>query len=135
MSSLLKLRSLYGVLASPLVRVPDACNSTVGVVLHVFLRGVFAIALMVVSLPSTAQIPFHRAAWKADLAQLKTALEAQYANLAWKASVRGDADLPRLSRDADAALDRADTDARAEDAIRAFVAGFHDGHLSELPKL
>jgi hypothetical protein len=77
--------------------------------------------------------PFDRAAWQQDYAQLKQALEQGYANLAWKASGAGGVDLPALDRATNEALARAASDAQAIDAIRAFVAGFHDGHFSELP--
>lgn len=84
--------------------------------------------------PVAAQAaPFDRAAWQQDYAQLKQALEQGYANLAWKASGAGGVDLPALDRATSDALARATSDAQASDAIRAFVAGFHDGHFSELP--
>jgi len=84
--------------------------------------------------PVAAQAaPFDRAAWQQDYAQLKQALEQGYANLAWKASSAGGVDLPALDRATNEALARATSDAQASDAIRAFVAGFHDGHFSELP--
>lgn len=82
-----------------------------------------------------AAAPFDRSAWREDYAQLKSELVARYANLAWKASPSGGADLPDLDRRTTAALSSAQTDADAANAIRAFVAGFHDGHLSELPTL
>lgn len=84
--------------------------------------------------PASAS-PFDRAAWQQDYRQLKGALEMQYANLAWKASGAGGVDLPSLDRATTEALARASNDTEAADAIRRFVAGFHDGHLSELPYL
>jgi len=79
--------------------------------------------------------PFDRTAWQQDFRQLKGALEKQYANLAWKASGAGGVDLPSLDRSTTEALARASNDTEAADAIRRFVAGFHDGHFSELPYL
>jgi hypothetical protein len=90
-----------------------------------------AASLAVLPVPAVAA-PFDRAAWQQDYAQLKQALEQGYANLAWKASGAGGVDLPALDRTTNDALARATSDAQAIDAIRAFVAGFHDGHFSEL---
>ncbi|WP_066805780.1 S41 family peptidase [Sphingomonas asaccharolytica] len=91
-----------------------------------------AASLAALAVPASAA-PFDRAAWQQDYAQLKQALERGYANLAWKASGAGGVDLPALDRATNEALARATSDAQAIDAIRAFVAGFHDGHFSELP--
>lgn len=74
-------------------------------------------------------------AWQQDYAQLKAELNDRYANLAWKASGAGGVDLPVLDRRMMAALASASTDSEAAEAIRTFVAGFRDGHLSELPYL
>lgn len=90
--------------------------------------GLFATAL-------SAAAPFDRAAWQQDYAQLKGELLDRYVNLAWKASGAGGVDLPALDRKTMAALASASNDTEAADAIRAFIAGFHDGHLSELPYL
>lgn len=92
----------------------------------------FALTLLTAAAPVAS---FDRAAWQEDYAQLKQALMARYANLAWKASGAGGVDLPALDRRAVAALAAATDDAQASDAIRGFIAGFHDGHLSELPHL
>jgi hypothetical protein len=93
-----------------------------------------AAASLAVAFPVPAlAAPFDRAAWQQDYAQLKKALEENYANLAWKASGADGVDLPALDRAATEALARATSDAQAIDAIRAFVDGFHDGHFSELP--
>jgi hypothetical protein len=91
-----------------------------------------AASLAMLPLPASAA-PFDRTAWQQDYAQLKQALEQSYANLAWKASGAGGVDLRALDRATNEALARATSDAQASDAIRAFVAGFHDGHFSELP--
>ena len=93
---------------------------------------IVAASLAALPLPAPAA-PFDRAAWEQDYAELKQALEQAYANLAWKASGAGGVDLPALDRATNEALARATSDAQAIDAIRAFVAGFHDGHFSELP--
>jgi len=93
---------------------------------------IVAASLAISPVPAQAA-PFDRAAWQQDYAQLKQALEQNYANLAWKASGAGGVDLPALDHTTNEALARATSDAQAADAIRAFVAGFHDGHFSELP--
>ena len=91
-----------------------------------------AASLAMLPAPAPAA-PFDRVAWEQDYAQLKQALERGYANLAWKASGAEGVNLPALDRATNEALARATSDAQAVDAIRAFVAGFHDGHFSELP--
>jgi len=96
-----------------------------------------ALLLIIVGLFTIAAAakPFDRAAWQQDYAQLKTELVDRYANLAWKASSAGQVDLPALERKTTTALAAAETDDEAADAIRVFIASFHDGHLSELPSL
>lgn len=79
--------------------------------------------------------PFDRAAWQQDFEQLKGALEHKYVNLAWMGSPQSGIDVPRLERRTRAALTLAATDAEAEHALLDFVAGFHDGHFSPLPRL
>lgn len=74
-------------------------------------------------------------AWSADYAELKEALEKEYANLAWFGSIEGGVDLPALDRRTHVALTAARTDDEARQAISQFVAGFHDGHFSVLPTL
>ncbi|NII75387.1 hypothetical protein FHW84_003996 [Dyella sp. SG562] len=88
-------------------------------------------ALMATALAS-APAPYDAHAWRADFAQLKTALQARYVNLAWMGSYESGIDVPALTHRAELALDAAHSDAEARDVLRAFVAGFHDGHLSEL---
>jgi len=78
---------------------------------------------------------FDRVAWQQDYAQLKQALEQGYANLAWFGSLQGGADLPALDRQTQRALDGAENDSQAAQALRDFVAGFHDGHFSFLSTL
>jgi hypothetical protein len=73
------------------------------------------------------------AAWQADFQALKTALEQRYGHLAWFASPQGGVDLPALSRETARALRQARDDSAAAAAIRRFVAGFHDGHMSFVP--
>lgn len=82
-----------------------------------------------------AKPPFDRTAWRQDYAQLKRELVERYVNLAWKGSRESGIDLPTLDQKTLAALASASDDAQAADAIRAFVDGFHDGHLSEVPYL
>jgi hypothetical protein len=96
---------------------------------------ILLIAPMLLAGAAPTATPFDKAAWEEDYAQLKTELTARYANLAWKASTAGGVDLPALDRKTLAALESATNDGEAASAIRAFIAGFHDGHLSELPYL
>ena len=81
---------------------------------------------------SAASPAFDRAAWLSDYAHLKSELEAGYSNLAWFASPEGGVDLPALDQHTLHALDVAQDDASARQAIKTFVAGLHDGHFSEL---
>lgn len=80
-----------------------------------------------------APAPYDAAAWRADFAQMQAALQARYVNLAWMGSYESGIDVPSLVRRTEAALDAAHSDAEAREALRSFVAGFHDGHLSPLP--
>ncbi len=73
---------------------------------------------------------FDRQAWEADYRALKAELERSYAHLAWLASPEGGVDLPALDRATTQALQRAHGDAEAAAALKAFIAGFHDAHLS-----
>lgn len=84
---------------------------------------------------AAADAPFDRAAWKADFEALKRAQQERYANLAWMASPESGIDLPALNRRTLEALDRAQSDAEARRAILDYVAGFHDGHFSQLVTL
>ncbi|TBV76707.1 S41 family peptidase [Pseudoxanthomonas winnipegensis] len=94
-----------------------------------------ALLLAAVPLCALAAPDFDRDAWRADYATLKQALERDYANLAWIGSTQSGVDLPALDRQTRRALDSAENDAQAEQAIRDFVAGFHDGHFSFLTTL
>jgi hypothetical protein len=78
----------------------------------------------------TLQARFDAAAWQADFRALKTALEQRYGHLAWFASPEGGVDLPALERETARALRRARDDSAAAAAIRGFVAGFRDGHMT-----
>ena len=79
-----------------------------------------------------ASAPYDAAAWRADFAQMQSELRARYSNLAWMGSRESGIDVPSLVRRTQLALDAAHSDTEARDALRAFVAGFHDGHFSEL---
>src|SRR4051812_20128984 len=92
-------------------------------------------ALAAVAVATTPAPVYDGAAWRADFVQLKAALQARYVNLAWMGSYEGGVDPPSLARRPDIALRAARSDAEARDVLRAFVAGFHDGHLSELATL
>ncbi len=102
-----------------------------------FLRGVFLAGLFVAALcpASDAAAAFERKAWQSDFAFLKKDLELRYANLAWFASPQSGIDLPALDRRATRALAAAENDEDAKAALLAFVAGFHDGHFSQLASL
>ena len=78
---------------------------------------------------------FDRKAWQEDYAYLKTALQQNYANLAWFGSPQGGVDLPALDLSTQKELAQAETDKDARAAILAFVAGFHDGHFSRLASI
>ncbi|WP_420137093.1 S41 family peptidase [Sphingomonas sp.] len=93
------------------------------------------IILSWLTIAAPAAASFDRTAWQQDYGQLKGELVSRYANLAWKASGAGGIDLPALDRRTSAALASASNDTEAGDAIRAFIAAFHDGHLSEVPYL
>lgn len=99
------------------------------------MRVTLLIALTLLAGAAPAAEPFDRVSWQQDYTQLKSELADRYTNLAWKASGAGGVDLPALDRDTMAALASASDATQAADAIRAFIAGFHDGHLSELPYL
>jgi Peptidase family S41 len=78
---------------------------------------------------------FAREVWLQDYSALKHALERSYSNLAWFASPQSGVDLPALDRRTLAALHHAKSDEDARSALLAFVAGFHDGHFSQLASL
>jgi len=83
-------------------------------------------SLMALSLAfamATAQARgYDAAAWQADYAQLKQAMEQDYANLAWFASPEGGVNLPRLDRLTRQALQAARSDAEANKQSRASCA-------------
>lgn len=104
--------------------------------MSLFLPLALAAGLAVAPAPPTPPSPtYDAAAWRDDFAQLKGGLEAGYVNLAWMGSRESGIDAPSLARRTEIALDAARSDAEARDVLLAFVAGFHDGHLSELPAL
>jgi len=72
---------------------------------------------------------FDRQAWVEDFDALKAGMERQYANLTWAASPGSGVDVPKLERDARAALEAARTDGQARQAIERFLRGFKDGHI------
>lgn len=78
---------------------------------------------------------YDAAAWRADFAQMQAELQARYVNLAWMGSRESGVDAPSMVRRTKAALDAAHSDVEAGQALRAFIADFHDGHLSELATL
>ena len=98
-----------------------------------------AVLLSVASAEAWSETPasasFDRSAWLQDYRHLKTQLEQDYANLAWFASPQGGVDLPGLDRATQAALNHAENDAQARQAILNFVESLHDGHFSRLPDL
>lgn len=97
------------------------------------MRSIFLSVAATSLIAASTPTPFDRSAWQEDFAQLKRALEDGYANLAWKGATASGVDLPALNRVATESLAHADNDTDAANAIRVFVAGFRDGHFSELP--
>jgi hypothetical protein len=96
------------------------------------LRARLAMVAMTVPmiLAAGAASAFDRQAWLDDYAFLKTSLEQRYANLAWFASPQGGVNLPALDQRTRRLLSIAEDDDMAKAAIGAFIASFHDGHLS-----
>lgn len=92
-------------------------------------------ALSGVSVSSAPAQRLDRGAWQQDYALLKQALEKRYSNLAWFASPEGGVNLPALDRRTRSALQTAESDDDARDAILGFVRAFHDGHFSQLVSL
>lgn len=90
-------------------------------------------AALAATVVAQAPPPYDPAAWRADFAQMRTELQARYVNLAWMGSYESGVDTPALVRRTEAALSAARNDAEAAEALKAFVAAFHDGHLSQLP--
>lgn len=102
------------------------------------MRGiVITLAMLAMASPEACRATpaFDRSGWQADHAALKQILAHDYAHLAWVASPQGGVDLPALDASAQRALAEAHTDAQAAQALRTFLAGFHDGHLSLLDPL
>ena len=71
---------------------------------------------------------FDRAAWKADFERVKLGLAQGYANLDWQIDRRG-LNLPRMSDQIEAMLERANTDVEAVVVLTKFVHAFKDPHL------
>jgi len=97
------------------------------------LAALLSISTAVAAPPAPA--PADRAGWLADFDTLIQALERRSANLAWSASPASGVDVPALYRRARRHLAEARDAGEARDAIRQFVAGFRDGHMSALPWL
>ncbi|MGA9393109.1 MAG: hypothetical protein WBV69_21950 [Candidatus Sulfotelmatobacter sp.] len=112
-------------------------NNAVGhMTLRISRAAVAALCIGVLSAgKAVAQETFERKAWLQDYSALKRALERSYSNLAWFASPQGGVGLPALDRRTLAALHHAKSDEDARSALLAFVAGFHDGHFSQLTSL
>ena len=93
-----------------------------------------ALLALLASASGHADTGIDQPAWRADFAVLKERLQQNYAHLAWVASPQSGVDLPALERTAQHALEEARTDGQAEQALRSFLAGFGDGHLSLLER-
>jgi hypothetical protein len=87
-----------------------------------------ALALSVASAASAGP-GFDPAPWRADLAQVKAAMIAHYANLAWVVSDRG-LDLPALFADTDARLSMAQDQGDARRVLERLVSRIGDAHFA-----
>ena len=76
----------------------------------------------------TDRATFDRSAWLADFEQLKSATEQSYANLMWTRESKG-VDLVALNDATLQALESANSNNQARKALKAFIAGFKDGHF------
>ena len=101
---------------------------------HTLKAGALMVMALSMAFASHAAPGIDREAWRGDLAVLKQTLQNDYAHLAWVASAQSGVDLPALERDAQQAIATAGSDAQAEQALRTFLAGFHDGHLRLLDR-
>ncbi len=75
-------------------------------------------------------VAFDRTGWQSDYDALKRELERRYSHLAWFGSPQGGVDLPSLDRATRGALREARSPADGDSAIRRFVAGLRDAHMS-----
>lgn len=100
-----------------------------------WIAGVLAATGMLSAGSASAAAAADRDAWQADYAVLKAVLQDDYAHLAWMASPESGVDLPALDARAQRDLAEARDDAQATQALRSFLAGFHDGHLALLDRL
>lgn len=101
---------------------------------HTLKAGALMVMALSMAFASHAAPGIDREAWRGDLAVLKQTLQDDYAHLAWVASTQSGVDLPALEHDAQQAIATAGSDAQAEQALRTFLAGFHDGHLKLLDR-
>ncbi|OYY91177.1 MAG: hypothetical protein B7Y45_04080 [Sphingomonas sp. 28-66-16] len=76
-----------------------------------------------------APAPWDAAPWRADLAQMRAAIDEKYANHDWLTRERG-VDLDQLFARADTALSKAADEASAQRAFDRLVARIADGHVS-----
>jgi hypothetical protein len=86
-----------------------------------------ALAVLLAVGPARAQPAFSTAPWLEDLAQLRDAMTASYANLEWQAA-RG-MDLAATYARARSRIEAAHDDYEGRRAIERFLATFGDGHL------
>lgn len=84
------------------------------------------LALIALASSVAAMAAYEPAPWLADLAQMRAALESDYANLEWLAE-RGPIEA-RFERAAQR-IKMADSDAAARRAIERLLERFHDGHV------
>ncbi len=73
--------------------------------------------------------PYDPAPWLEDLATLERGAGEGFANLEWHVE-RGGVDPVALHRRTDSLIRHARSDREARAALRAFAAGFHDGHFA-----
>src|SRR4051812_33944390 len=94
------------------------------------LLGTTLACLMLSAGMARSEPAFDRRAWTEDYAVLKSELEKRYSHLAWLGSYQSGTDLPELDRRTQAWLSAARSNAGAEEALRAFVRGLGDEHVS-----
>ncbi|HEY0306010.1 MAG TPA: S41 family peptidase [Longimicrobiales bacterium] len=92
---------------------------------------IIAVALVAISAGgwvANDRVNFDRSAWLADYEQLRSAVEAGYANLQWTRPSKN-VDLVTLNATALQQLQGATSNSEARQALQTFISGFDDGHF------